>query len=159
MYYTTTTTTAAPVWASTWATLPELPTATANEPQSKRESRAARLLAVLKDYAAGTANSIKTHAKRTADRIGRAARCIGAAALLLLVRVLFMAVGLATGLAVMFGTALFISTVTPDSFAACLLLRVPLLFAAVGMWGFAWCWSLRHILPARLAYYIEYGNR
>jgi hypothetical protein len=70
-----------------------------------------------------------------------------------------MAVGLCSGLAVMFGTALLISTVTPDSFAACLLLRVPLLFAAVGLWGFAWCWSLRHILPARLADYIEYGNR
>jgi hypothetical protein len=139
--------------------MPEVPTTTAADTKSDRKSRAARLLAVLMDYAAGTADSIKTHAKRTADRIGRAARRFGAAALLLLVRVLFMAFGLSSGLAVMFGAALIIPEVTPDGFAACLLLRVPALFAVVGLWAFAWCWSLRHILPARLFNYIQYGNR
>ena len=159
MFYATTTTTAAPVWASTWATLPELPTTTANEPQSKRESRAARLLAVLKDYAAGAANSIKAHAKRTADRIGRAARCIGAAALLFLVRVLYVAVGTSSALAVMLGAALIIPEVTPDGFAACLLLRVPAMFAAVVLWAFVWHWLFEHVLPAGLLYYIRCGNR
>ena len=159
MYYTTSTTTAAPVWASVWACMPEVPATTAADIKSDRKSRAARLLAVLMDYAAGTADSIKTHAKRTADRIGREARRFGAAALLFLVRVLFVAVGLVSVLAVMFGAALVIPEVTPDGFAACLLLRVPLLLASVCLWAFAWCWSLRHILPARLFDYIQYGNR
>ena len=104
----------------------------------------------------------RTHAARTADRIKthakRAARRFRAAALLLLVRVLFMAVGLCSWLAVMFGAALIIPEVTPDGFAACLLLRVPAMFAVTGLWGFAWCWSVQHILPARLLYYIRCGN-
>lgn len=61
----TTTTTAAPVWATTWATMPELPTNAPAIIESKRESRPARvwatvcarlatLWAILKDYAAGT---------------------------------------------------------------------------------------------------------
>ena len=150
MYCTTSTTTTAPVWAATWAKMPELPTTTANEPQSKRESRAARLWAIVKDYAAGTADSIKTGTKHTADRIGRAAHRFGFAALLLLVRVLFMAVGLCSYLAVLFGAALIIPEVTPDGFAACILIRIPALFAVTGLWGFAWCWSVEHILPARL---------
>ena len=61
----TTTTTAAPVWATTWATMPELPTNAPAIIESKRESRPARvwaticarlatLWAILSDYAAGT---------------------------------------------------------------------------------------------------------
>ena len=87
---------------------------------------------------------------RAAGKVARAVRRFGAAALRLLVRVLFMAVGLCSYLAVMFGAALIIPEVTPDGFAACMLLRIPLLFAVTGLWGFAWCWSVQHILPARL---------
>jgi hypothetical protein len=139
--------------------MPEVPTTTAADTKSDRKSRAARLLAVLMDYAAGTADSIKTGTKRTADRIGRAAHRFGSAALLLLVRVLFMAVGLCSYLVVLFGAALIIPEVTPDGFAACILIRIPALFAVTGLWGFAWCWSVEHILPARLLYYIRCGNR
>lgn len=61
----TTTTTAAPVWATTWATLPELPTATADNISNEQQPRTATawatiaarfatLWAILSDYAAGT---------------------------------------------------------------------------------------------------------
>ena len=136
--YTTITTTAAPVWAST-----ELPT-TASEPQSKRESHAVKALATVKDYA---------------NRMGCKARRFGAASLLLLARILFMAVSTCSALGVMLGAALVIPEITPDGFAACLLIRVPIMFAVVGLWCFVWSWSLRHILPARLLDYIQYGNR
>ena len=139
--------------------MPELPTTTATEPQSKRESRAARLLAVLMDYAAGTADSIRTRYHRAADRIGRAARRFGAAALLLLVRVLFMVVGLSSGLAVMFGAALVIPEVTPDGFASALLLRLPAMAAAVGLWGIAYSWTVQHAMPDSLRRFIMYGHK
>ena len=142
MYTITTTTTAAPVWAST-----ELQTIT-SEPQSKqeskRESRAVKVWAIVKDYA---------------NRIGCTVRRFGAASLLLLSRILFFAVGACSALGVMLGAALVIPEITPNGVAACLLLRVPIMFAVVGLWAFVWCWSLRHILPARLLDYIQYGNR
>lgn len=143
--YTITTTTAAPVWAST-----ELPTI-ASEPQSKqeskRESRAARMWATVKD-----------HAAKVANRMGCKARRFGAASLLFLSRILFMAVSTCFALGVMLGAALVIPEITPDGFAACLLLRVPVMFAVVGLWCLVWSWLLRHILPARLLNYIQYGN-
>lgn len=146
MYTITTTTTAAPVWAST-----ELQTTIASEPQSKqeskRESRAAHLLATVKDRAAKVAN-----------RMGCKVRRFGAAALLFLSRILFMAVSTCFALGVMLGAALVIPEITPDGFAACLLLRVPVMFAVVGLWCLVWSWLLRHILPARLLNYIQYGN-
>lgn len=145
MYTITTTTTAAPVWAST-----ELQTIT-SEPQSKqeskRESRAARMWATVKD-----------HAAKVANRMGCKARRFGAASLLFLSRILFMAVSTCFALGVMLGAALVIPEITPDGFAACLLLRVPVMFAVVCLWCFVWWWSLRHILPARLLDYIQYGN-
>lgn len=144
--YTITTTTAAPVWAST-----ELPTI-ASEPQSKqeskRESRAARMWATVKD-----------HAAKVANRMGCKARRFGAASLLFLSRILFMAVSTCFALGVMLGAALVIPEITPDGIAACLLLRVPVMFAVVGLWCFVWSWLLRHILPARWYDYIQYGNR
>lgn len=73
MYYTTTTTTAAPVWASVWACMPEVPTTTAADTKSDRKSRAARLLAVLMDYAAGTADSIRDRWHRMVDTMRTAA--------------------------------------------------------------------------------------
>lgn len=143
--YTITTTTAAPVWAST-----ELQTIT-SEPQSKqeskRESRAARMWATVKD-----------HAAKVANRMGCKARRFGAASLLFLSRILFMAVSTCFALGVMLGAALVIPEITPDGFAACLLLRVPVMFAVVGLWCLVWSWLLRHILPARLLNYIQYGN-
>lgn len=144
--YTTTTTTAAPVWAST-----ELQTTT-SEPQSKqeskRESRAARMWATVKD-----------HAAKVANRMGCKARRFGAAVLLLLARILFFAVGTCSALGFMLGAALVIPEITPNGVAACLLLRVPIMFAVVGLWAFVWSWSLHHIMPARLLDYIQYGNR
>ena len=139
--YTITTTTAAPVWAST-----ELQTIT-SEPQSKqeskRESHAVKVWAIVKDYA---------------NRMGCKARRFGAASLLLLARILFMGVGACSALGVMLGAALVIPEITPDGIAACLLFRVPVMFAVVGLWAFVWCWSLHHIMPARLLDYIQYGN-
>lgn len=145
MYTITTTTTAAPVWAST-----ELQTIT-SEPQSKqeskRESRAAHLLATVKD-----------HAAKVANRMGCKARRFGAASLLLLVRILFMAVSTCFALGVMLGAALVIPEITPNSVAAILLLRVPIMFAITGLWCLVWSWSLHHIMPTRLLDYIQYGN-
>ena len=79
MYYTTSTTTAAPVWANTWAIMPELPTTTATAPATKRESHAARLWATLKDYAAGTWDGIRNRTRRAADKTRRAAATIAKA--------------------------------------------------------------------------------
>lgn len=134
----------------------ELPTTTASEPQataqeepqSKRESHAAHLLATVKD-----------HAAKVANRIGCKARRFGAASLLLLARILFFAVSVSSALAVMLGAALVIPEITPNGVAACLLLRVPIMFAVVGLWAFVWSWSLHHIMPACLLDYIQYGNR
>ena len=154
MYSTTTTTTAAPAWASTWAIMPELPTTasepqatTREEPKSKRESRAAHLLATVKD-----------HAAKVANRMGCKARRFGAASLLLLARALFVAVGISSGMGVILCAALILPEITPNSAAAILLLRVPIMFAITGLWCLVWGWLLRHILPARLLDYIQYGN-
>lgn len=87
---------------------------------------------------------------RAAGKVARAGRRFGAAALVLVVRVLFFAVGLSSYLAVIFGAALIIPELTPDGFAACILLRVPALFVFTGLWGWGWCWSVKHIFPARL---------
>ena len=139
MYTITTTTTAAPVWVST-----ELQTIAASEPQSKRESRAVKVWATVKDHA---------------NRMGCTARRFGAASLLFLVRALFVAVGISSGMGVILCAALILPEITPNSVAAILLLRVPIMFAITGVWCLVWSWSLRHILPARLLYYIQYGNR
>jgi Zn-dependent protease len=80
----TTTTTAAPVWATTWAILPELPTATAEDISNEQQPRTATawaticarfatLWAVLKDYAAGTWDSIQNRTAKAARKVAKVA--------------------------------------------------------------------------------------
>lgn len=120
----------------------------ATEPTEKKNTTAARVLrsvratlsalfAILKNYAAA----------------------LTSAAALIIARVLFMAAGAASGLAVMFAAALLLPSITPDGFAACLLLRVPALFAAVCLWAIAYNWAINKVMPARVLHYIMNGTK
>lgn len=80
-------------------------------------------------------------------------------AALLLVRVLFMAAGLASGLAVMFAVAVIVPKITPDGFASILLLRLPAILAAVGLWVIAYTWTVNRAMPDSLRRYIMDGHR
>jgi len=124
MYYTTSTTTAAPVWASVWACMPEVPATTAADIKSDRKSRAARLLAVLMDYAAGTADSIRTRCRRTAPRLMRAARLM-ATACRRLVGCLLLLFGCLSSFALFVGLLNMAAPFVPHVFALRLLLVFP----------------------------------
>ena len=96
---------------------------------------------------------------RTIATIKQKAAALATAAALLLSRVLFIAAGAASGLAAMFAAACLLPHITPAGFVACLLLRVPALFAFVGLWASAYIWALNNLLPARVLGYIMHGNK
>jgi len=113
----TTTTTAAPVWATTWAIMPELPTATAEDISNEQQPRTATawaticarfatLWAILKDYAAGTCDSIQN---RTAKAARKVAKVATRAALYLFRFVWFAAIICAT-----FGTIAALASAAAD---------------------------------------------
>lgn len=111
---------------------------------SKKENSAARVLRSVRATLAALFAILKSNTT---------------AAALLIARVLFMAAGAVSGLAVMYAAALLLPSVTPDGLAACLLLRVPALFAAVGLWAIAYNWVINKVIPARVLRYIMHGTK
>ena len=105
------------------------------------------------------AATIADSTARTLAAIKPKAAALTSAAALLLVRVLFMAAGLASGLAVIFAVAVVVPEITPDGFASALLLRLPALFAAVGLWAIAYNWAVYRAMPDSLRRYIMDGHR
>ena len=98
-------------------------------------------------------------AARTLAAIKPKAAALTSAAALLLVRVLFMAAGFASGLAVLFAVAVVVPEITPAGFVSALLLRLPALLAAVGLWAIAYTWTANRAMPDSLRRYIMYGHR
>jgi uncharacterized membrane protein len=140
MYYTTTTTTAAPVWATTWAILPELPTATAEDISNEQQPRTATawaticarfatLWAILKDYAAKTWDRIQNRTAKAARKVAK----VAARAALFLFRFIWFAAILCASLGTLYALGSATADVLPHFWPLRLVAFFVMAAAAIGV--------------------------